>query len=152
MFCSRLTGEPTDTRIPHSRQIFYWTLRQLFMCKETFGQDAGGAHQPPAWPYESLSTHDSLTNREDRWTDKQRLDTLSGPAHVQRDIWPGRGRSASAPGLATRVSFNSRFIDKQGRSLDRQTKTRHREWTSLSPPWLVPGDTFLRSFDSKTGH
>ena len=48
------------------------------MCKETFGQDAGGAHQPPAWPHESLSTHDSLTNREDRWTDKQRLDTVSG--------------------------------------------------------------------------
>ena len=48
------------------------------MCKETFGQDAGGAHQPPAWPHESLSTHDFLTNREDRWTDKQRLGTVSG--------------------------------------------------------------------------
>ena len=49
--------------------------------------------------------------------------------HVQQDIWPGRGRSASAPGLAIRVSFDSRFVDKQGRSLDGQTKTRHPEWT-----------------------
>ena len=36
--------------------------------------------------------------------------------HVQQDIWPGRGGSASpanAPGLATRVSSDTRVVDKQ---------------------------------------
>ena len=44
-----------------------------------------------------------------------RQDTVT-IVHVQQDIWPGRGGSASpanAPGLATRVSSDTRVIDKQ---------------------------------------